>query len=353
MPDQRVAVVFPQMPYVRGGAELHAELCAEALGDAGYDVELVTAPYVWAPDRTALEQALGWRTFNLREDLTGKGTAVDLVVCTKYPSYLVRHPNKVAWVFHQQRNLYDLHGTAFGAYTVDEDDQALRQALIDLDLVALAEARALFSNSHNVARRLQRYCGFAARPLYAPPPLHGELRCGPYEDYLFFVGRLDPIKRVDLTLRALARTRNPVRLRIAGKGPARRGLEELVEELDIAERVEFLGFVSDDEVVDLYASAFAVALTPHDEDYGFTTLEAFFAGRPVVTTADAGGILEFVEEGSTGFVVEPEPEAIAERIDALYEDRALCERLGHAGRERVRELVRWDLVVDALTETLR
>jgi len=116
--------------------------------------------------------------------------------------------------------------------------------------------------------------------------------------------------------------------------------------------VKFLGFVSDEEVVDLYANCFGVVLTPHDEDYGFTTLEAFFAGKPVVTTADAGGVLEFVEDEVNGFVEPPEPAQLAERMDALNSDRGLCERLGTAGRELVREKVSWSIALDALTATL-
>ena len=216
-----------------------------------------------------------------------------------------------------------------------------------------SECRALFTNSQNTANRVEHYCGVAAQALYAPPPLHEQLRAGPYGDYLFFVGRLDRIKRLDLTIRALAETDAPVRLLVAGRGPHREELEKLVGKLGLGDRVEFLGFVSDEQVLDLYAGCFAIVLTPHDEDYGFTTLEAFFAAKPVVTAADAGGVLEFVVDAETGFVVPPDPAAIAARIDELYDDRALCERLGSAGRDRVRERASWPKAIDALTATLQ
>ncbi len=93
--------------------------------------------------------------------------------------------------------------------------------------------------------------------------------------------------------------------------------------------------------------------TPHDEDYGSTTREAFSAAKPVVTGNDAGGVREFVSDGETGFVVEPEPTAIAARIDDLYEDRALCERMGAAARELARSRASWPRAVEALTATLR
>lgn len=346
---RRICVVAPQVPFLRGGAELHAELTVKALRNKGFEVEYVTIPYVWQPDRTALEQALAFRLANLRNTPAGP---VDLVIATKYPAYLVRHPRKVAWIFHQERAVYDLHATPFGCFTLTEDHHHLRQALVDLDLQALGEHRALFTNSANVAHRLETYCGIAATPLYAPPPLHEELHPGRFGDYLFFVGRLDRIKRLELTIRALAMTQARVRLLVAGRGPHRKSLEDLVEELGLEDRIIFLGFVSDEDVVRLYAECCAVVLTPHDEDYGFTTLEAFFAGKPVVTTNDAGGVLEFVEDGVTGFVVEPEPAAIAARIDELYRDHALCESLGTAGRVRVRRKASWPKAIAALTATL-
>ena len=139
---------------------------------------------------------------------------------------------------------------------------------------------------------------------------------------------------------------------MAGRGPHGDALRALAEEIGVADRVDFLGFVSDEDVLDLMAGCFGMVLTPHDEDYGFTTLEAFFAGKPVVTTSDAGGVLEFVEDGATGFVVQPDPGEVAARIDDLYNDRAACERLGTEGRERVREGVTWNKAVEALTATL-
>ena len=86
---------------------------------------------------------------------------------------------------------------------------------------------------------------------------------------------------------------------------------------------------------------------PFDEDYGYVTLEAFLARKPVVTTVDAGGPLEFVEDGVTGFVVDPTPEAIGGAIARLASDAALAQSLGDAGYERARAIT-WDGVVDRL-----
>jgi glycosyltransferase involved in cell wall biosynthesis len=348
MPRRRICVAAPQFPYVRGGAELHADLLVVALREAGHEVELVTLPYIWTKDESSLEQCLAWRMVDVATEIAG----IDLVIATKFPSYLIRHPNKVAWIFHQQREVYDLHATPFGRLSAGEGDRGLRQAVVELDLRGLGENRALFANSRNTASRVARYCGIEARPLYAPPKLHKDLQPGPYGDYLLYVGRLDRIKRIDLTIRAMAETRGAFTLKIAGKGPHLEELQRTVTELGLHRRVEFLGFVSDEDVVELYAGCFAVALTPHDEDYGFTTLEAFFAGKPVVTTDDSGGVLEWVQDGTTGFVTPPEAALLAEKIDELAADRSLCERQGTAGRERVQTEVSWPLAIEALTATL-
>jgi len=350
MVKHRICVAAPQVPFLRGGAELHAELLVQALVEQGHEVDMVTLPYTWTGDRSSLEQALAWRMVDVGVEVNRVPT--DLVIATKFPSYLIRHPNKVAWIFHQQREVYDLHGTPFGPFSMSEDHQGLRQALVELDLHALGEARALFTNSGNTAARLARYCGVEARPLYAPPKLYQDLHPGPYGNYILYVGRLDRIKRIDMAIETLRFTRSPIELRVAGRGPHLEELQQLAREHGLQDRVRFLGFVSDEEVVDLYANCCAVLLTPHDEDYGFTTLEAFFAGKPVVTTNDAGGVLEFVEDGATGFVEPPEPNLLAARVDTLNEDRALCERLGTAGRDLVHQKVSWEIALSALTATV-
>ena len=109
----------------------------------------------------------------------------------------------------------------------------------------------------------------------------------------------------------------------------------------------FLGQVDDAQIIELYASALAVIYAPYDEDYGYVTLEAFLARRPVVTATDSGGTLEFVESDVNGAVGEPTGEAIAEAINRLANDRRRAAALGDAGFERAREIT-WDGVIDAL-----
>ena len=92
----------------------------------------------------------------------------------------------------------------------------------------------------------------------------------------------------------MAHVDRPVRLVVAGDGTQRANTERVAEELGIADRVDFLGTVDDERLIALYANALAVVFAPFDEDYGYVTLEAFLARRPVVTATDSGGPLEFV-----------------------------------------------------------
>src|SRR4029077_12277574 len=165
-------------------------------------------------------------------------------------------------------------------------------------------------------------------------------------DYVLSVGRLETVKRVDLVVRALALV-DGVRLGRVGEGPLREALETLAIDVGVADRVVWAGRIDDRQLVDLYAGALAIAFPPYDEDYGYVTLEAFLAGKPVVTTTDAGGPLEFVEHGVTGLVVAPEPRAIADAIARLAADRRSAAGLGAAGYERARGIT-WTGVVERL-----
>ena len=97
----------------------------------------------------------------------------------------------------------------------------------------------------------------------------------------------------------------------------------------------------------LYADALAVIYVPFDEDYGYVTLEGFLAAKPVVTARDSGGPLEFVSDGTNGFVCDPDPTAIAAAVARLAADRPLAERLGRAG-ERTARAITWDGVIEQL-----
>ena len=334
----RVAVAAPQVPFVRGGAELMAEDLVTALRDRGHEAELVTVPFKWYPGTRVLDQAFLWRLVDLTES---DGRPIDRVVATKFPAYCVRHPNKVAWVLHQFRQAYDYDRTDLGQFSESAEDRATRRAVERLDAGALGEARRVFATSRNVADRLKRFNGIDADVLPHPPqalPYRG----GESEGYVLSVGRLDRAKRNDLLLEAAKRDRS-LRVVIAGEGPDRERLEGLAAGLN--GQVEFAGRVDDERLAELYAHSLAVYYAPVDEDFGMVPYEAFLSGKPVVTTTDAGGPLEVVRDGETGVVVAPDPAEIARAVTSL--DPATASPYGAAGKAAA-ERVTWDACVDAL-----
>ena len=130
-----------------------------------------------------------------------------------------------------------------------------------------------------------------------------------------------------------------VKLVLVGRGPDEQQLRAKVDRLGVGDRVRFEIGPPDERLHELYANALGVYFGPFDEDYGYVTIEGFAAKRPVITLTDAGGPLEFVEDGRTGLVAEPDPRAIAAAIDRLAADRELAPRLGTAGHEPIREKV--------------
>jgi glycosyltransferase involved in cell wall biosynthesis len=338
----RIAVCQPQVPFERGGTEVLTHSLVEQLRQRGHEADLLTVPFKWYPGARVLSQALLWRLLDVEE---ANGQPIDLLIATKFPSYAVRHPNKVVWLFHQFRQAYDLHGTDLGQFGDDPASVATRRAIERLDRTTLGEARRLFSISGNVAERLQRSTGLQAEVLH-PPPASLDFRCEGYGDFILSVGRLDRSKRVDLLLEAAA-TGAALRVVVAGDGPDRDRLEALARELGVDGRVKFAGRVGDDDLTDLYARCLAVFYAPVDEDLGLVPYEALMSAKPVVTTRDAGGPLEIVVDRETGRVCEPTPDAVAEACLWLEAHRDTTRALGLAGQERARR-VTWDRVIDRL-----
>jgi glycosyltransferase involved in cell wall biosynthesis len=340
----RIVICAAQVPFARGGAEAHVEGLRNALAEAGHDVEIVALPFKWYPQESLLKSALAWRMVDLTEV---DGKPIDLAICTKFPSWAVRHPNKVAWIIHQYRQAYDWFGTEWSDLTRSPDDLAFRRRIQQIDARGLGECRALFSNSANTAGRLKHFNGLDATPLHVPIQLTG-LEPTAREPFLFTVSRLDSTKRLDLLLRGIALTKEPFRTVIAGDGPQRTELQSLCKELGLSDRVEFTGRISDDEVVDLYNRCQAVYYGPIDEDFGLVTVEAFSAGKPVVTTFDAGGVLELVRHGETGFVApQADAESIAGLIDEVMVNAERAESMGLAGKV-IADRITWPGVVDQL-----
>ncbi len=332
-----------QVPFVEGGAELHVRGLIDQLTRRGHEVWKVAVPFRPQPKSELLAQGAAWRLLDFSRY---NGHPTDVFIATRFPTDFAQHTNTVAWVIHQHRAAYELAGTPYSDFEHTEADVGLRRRLIELDAAMFGECRRVFTNAANTAGRLRKYNGVEAEPLYHPPPLADRLRGGTYGDYVLVVGRLESIKRPDLAIRALAHVAPPLRVVVVGEGPFRHAAEAAAAEAGVADRVTFTGRTGGDELISLYADALGVVYAPYDEDYGYVTLEAFLAHKPVISATDSGGTLEFVRDGENGFVCEPDPAAIGAAIQRLG-DRKLAARMGDAGFERARAIT-WDGVVEKL-----
>jgi len=333
----RVAVCTAQTPFVNGGAELAVRALAGELRARDYPVEIVSVPFTWNRAEL-LQNALLWRLVHV---------PADLAIATNFPSYFLKHPRKVLWLFHQHRAVYELFDTPFSEWGTRDDDTEVRRVIKAADTRFISETPRRFTLSQNLSDRLQRFNGLSSEPLYHPPPLHRVLEYRGYEGFILMPTRLVCHKRPGLLVEALRHTRSGARAVVVGCGPEEDALRAAVERHGLSGRVDFAGYVDEATLIELYATCAAVFYAPFDEDYGYVSLEAFCARKPVVTATDAGGVLEFVEDDATGLVAEPDPERLAECIDRLTQSESLCRRLGEAGFERIRS-ISWDHVVARL-----
>jgi phosphatidylinositol alpha-1,6-mannosyltransferase len=149
---------------------------------------------------------------------------------------------------------------------------------------------------------------------------------------LIAIGQLIPEKGMDVAIRALPRLPPEVVLWIVGAGPQGDALRELAKSLGLANRVELLGLQRDVGPL-LQAADALVCPSRWAEAAGLVNLEAQACGLPVLGSR-TGGIPEYLEEGRSGFLFEPErPEELAALVLRLVNDPGLRRGMGEAARE--------------------
>jgi glycosyltransferase involved in cell wall biosynthesis len=347
----KIIIATVQVPFIRGGAEIHAEELIRVLQEAGHEVEMVAVPLKGYPAQNLVDTMLACRLLDITES---HGMSIDRVIGLKFPAYLIPHPRKVLWLLHQHREAYDLWGHQYCGLCRSPEGSAIRDMIINADNKTFAECSAIFANSPNVSKRLKAFNNVESKPLYHPPKNSHLFHYQSQEDYIFFPSRLNPIKRQELVLQSLTKTTNPVKVIFAGKSGDEfynQHLISLATELGVTERVTFLGGITEEEKIKLYANSLGVIYPPLDEDYGYVTLEGMLSSKPIITCTDSGGPLEFVNHEETGLIVESIPTAIAAAMDNLWENRTWASHLGKAGRDYYTSLnISWSNVIENLLQ---
>jgi glycosyltransferase involved in cell wall biosynthesis len=333
----KIAVVTPaiQDPQRLFGAERHFAGMVNAFR-ARYDTDWKQVPISEATWDDVLRSYLDCYELDLSK--------YDLVISTKNPTFLVQHRNHVCWLLHQIRVFYDRFEDEYGKLAKQQRIQRTEQRNIiqSLDTLAFQRVRKIFTNGFETARRLKHYNGFDAEVLH--PPVYARGHYCAEQKYFLLPGRLHRWKRIDLALRAMQYLGREVELVISGTGEDEAYFRDLAGQ---DERIRFTGFVSDQELLDLYANALAVLFVPKEEDFGYITIEAMLSRKPIIVCTDSGEPARLVSNGRTGFVVKPEPMEIAAAMSILFEDKELARAMGERAYETA-PLQSWDEVVNRL-----
>jgi len=308
---------------------------AVAIENLGHEVEMVSLP---APEPDFETICANYKAFS-ELDLS----AFDLVISTKAPSYAINHPNHVVYLVHTVRAFDDMFDSLFSHNRHAMAKQ--RQELHKMDYKALCAAKKIFTIGHEVTNRLYKWRGLSSEVIHPPLATKGFRNDGT-GSYFFMPGRLHAWKRVSLVIQAIKSSDLAMRLLVSGTGEEEEELRKLAAN---DKRIEFLGHISDSDLIDLYAGALAIPFVPIREDYGYVTLEAFASSKPVLTCSDSGEPVRFVSHGENGLICDPSPEAIREGLEWLFQNPAEASVLGDEGKKLV-EGMSWSSVAQKLID---
>lgn len=347
----KIAITTVQAPFVSGGAELHAQNLKKALMNYGHESEIVTIPFMDTPINLIEDCIVASRLFDLSNSWAGK---IDLCIGLKFPAYYIPHPNKVIWALHQHRAAYDLFNTEYSNLKNTPDGIKIRQIIKNADENYLLQARKIYANSNNVAKRMLKFNNINATPLYHPCPDMEKFYCNKYEDYILMPSRINITKRQHLAIEAMRYTKSKTKLYIVGKADndyERLRMIDLIKKYGLEDKIKYFDYVEQEEKFKLYANAKAVLFIPLDEDYGYITLESMASSKAIITAKDSGGPLEFVDNDINGYVIEPQAQDLARKIDVLSLNNELSEKMGSMSLKKLNKMnITWESVVRELTK---
>lgn len=198
--------------------------------------------------------------------------------------------------------------------------------------------------SQTVRSRLSEY-GLASHKVIVVPnpvPMPARKANCTHGRYVAFIGRFTQYKGIDTLLDAAQRTQLPVHL--AGDFSKASDFEERS-----SDNVVFRGLLGGAEKQAFFEKAVCLVVpSKHIEPFGLAAVEGMSYGLPVIAS-NTGGLKEIVDDGVTGFLVEPgRPDSLASKMELLWDDRELCERLGSQGRLKAANEYGEDIYYDRL-----
>ncbi len=379
MKNMKIAIVAPNpVPYCYGGAEALLDgLIGYLKENTSHSVELIKLD--------SLESDFWNLVYNYKQFAELDLSRFDLVLSTKYPAWMVNHPNHICYLLHTLRGLYDTYSFADLPEKVEEYSEELngvfdlirseqysrnnffrvlelleinrelieslelsvfpgpfiRELIHFFDKCGYVGVKKFFCISETVKGRADYFLESNSPECVYPATYLSGYKCEEFK-YFLAVSRLESHKRVYSIIVQFKKSTTDRRLLIVGTGGCEEELKDLAKDDD---RIEFLGFVDGEKLLDLYANCLAVIFTPYDEDYGLVTIEAMKSKKPVLTLKDSGGVLEFVDNEKTGFVCEEDD--LYEKIDYISEYPDKAKSMGLAACEKVKG-ISWENVYEKI-----
>ena len=345
----KIAIICPSPePFQFGGIErLAYNITCSINENTDHCAELLKLQY---REDNSLSILLGYYRFarlNLKN--------YDAVITLKYPAWIVKHHHHILYMNHKLRGLYDTYGgpRSFQSYFKNNPLKFpgihIRKMVHILDNIALSPKRIVhyLAISNEVKSRGGYFPeGVDIEVLYEPSPIEWYPEDSLEYRYIFTASRLDPAKRIELIIKAMRYVKEDIELYVAGDGPDKRRLEDLSRP---DPRIKILGHVKNSRLKELYLKSLVVPFVPYREDFGLITLEAMKCKKPVLTFTDSGGSKELVKDGKTGFIVEPSPRKLAEKINFFIEKPEKAVEFGENGFKSVSHINKKNFALSILS----
>jgi len=229
----------------------------------------------------------------------------------------------IAFPLLEKRNLGRaafLHATAASEYET-------------LDRLALKVRSVLIPNAVDGVLNREDFAGILRR----------RIGVGSDVPIIAWLGRIHPIKRLDLLAEAFRQVHQHIPVHLVIAGPDETGQRQSIESLliGISSAVHWLGELNDEQKRELLSDANVLVLCSNSESFGMSVLEALAAGTPVVVTRTCPW--QEVESAGCGFWVEHEPQAIAKALLEILKNPALAATMGKKAQQLVRSNYSWDV----------
>lgn len=280
------------------------------------------APWIWESfDFDAYEVVISSASWYITKGILTRPETVHICYCHTPPRYLYGYDTSVNWRQYWPVRLY--------ASLVNKN-------LREYDFVAAQRVDQFVANSKNVQARILKYYQREATVVYPPVQLpaikHGQAG---ERNYFLVISRLVGGKGLEMAVEAANYLRVPLKVVGAGAGWSR---AEQALKRKAGETVEFLGYVPDERLAELYGGAKAFLALAYDEDFGITPVEAQLCGTPVVAFR-GGGYVETVTEGKTGvffdaYTVEALLEALKKLQKSSFQEQVIKQQAARFGKKR-------------------